>query len=503
MKKQSFILVLFAIFMASCQQDEILQTNTGETDQDLVTNENIEVKDGYLNFATEASFENFILSLESDSDTPSVSTRSGVCRFKGFTPIAELRKQIPSTRSSKGEEDEEMSVDEYNIMKAENLLIDPILTNIMDTTLRVGIEGRVYQVTEYGTFSASTANASFIKEAIAKFDVSQISSNKNGAYIDLPNGVTFTNTFGPGSSEESTLFPMDNEVVTRAAVADFHNGYNVNTYGWKNNSMWQKFWDAIRGKDVSKENNFSSTRRVQVNVFDINYAFYASAGIKVKMQKRKKIWFVKYWVSEDADKLAIGFNKVYGEMKYKNPRSFSAIAPTTSSSWGSFTGTLNGITSKFVFANYKKLDVVKDWVDDIFMFLPEITLVGNTYPNKDMMNKLYDTPADMVNSFLRSQTGRYVFEPIRKQIQPKDPRISYLVWGNSTTTYNKEKPYIMGVKEYGRGSSKTVRFDRSFGFSINNFSVSGFLPTEFDIDDIDAFGAAYYEGSWRGVRFVK
>jgi len=80
--------------------------------------------------------------------------------------------------------------------------------------------------------------------------------------------------------------------LTRAASNDtytenaFHVGYNTNSYLWKNHSVVQKFFDWLRGKDVSRENNFSKKHRVQMKVFDVNYGFYASAGIKVNMQKR-------------------------------------------------------------------------------------------------------------------------------------------------------------------------------------------------------------------------
>ena len=63
--------------------------------------------------------------------------------------------------------------------------------------------------------------------------------------------------------------------------------------------------------------------------------------------------------------------------------------------------------------------------------------------------------------------------------------------------------YITGVKEYTNCKSKSVIFDRSFGFSILNGSVSGFLPSDFDIKKLDVFGAAYYDKQWRGVRFYK
>ncbi|GAB6009686.1 hypothetical protein [Dysgonomonas reticulitermitis] len=88
--------------------------------------------------------------------------------------------------------------------------------------------------------------------------------------------------------------------------------------------------------------------------------------------------------------------------------------------------------------------------------------------------------------------------------QPKDPRIAYIVWGNTTMTFDKDKSYIIGVKEYaGKSETKSVRFDQSFGFNFLNGAVSGFVPTEFKIKEIDCFGAAYYGGVWKGVRLYK
>lgn len=132
--------------------------------------------------------------------------------------------------------------------------------------------------------------------------------------------------------------------------------------------------------------------------------------------------------------------------------------------------------------------------------MPEVEIKGNIYPNKDHMNKLYETPADEIYKFLKGQTSKWIYQPIKKQIQPKDPRLAYFVWGSTTTSYSKDKSYIMGVKEYGRRES--IRFDRSFGFTLNNKGVSGFVPSEFKIKDLDIFGAAYYNGTWKGVRFI-
>lgn len=61
----------------------------------------------------------------------------------------------------------------------------------------------------------------------------------------------------------------------------------------------------------------------------------------------------------------------------------------------------------------------------------------------------------------------------------------------------------MGVQEYGRRESKIIRFDVSFGIKINNGNVGDFVPSEFKIKEMDMFGAAYYGGTWKGIRFIK
>ena len=138
------------------------------------------------------------------------------------------------------------------------------------------------------------------------------------------------------------------------------------------------------------------------------------------------------------------------------------------------------------------------------MMLPFVDVVETKLriPSSTVLNAMYNTPAKEMSKLLQSVNNCY-FNKIQKRIQPKDPRIAYMVWGESDMTFDKSKPYIMGVMEYNSVSSKTIRFDQSFGFSFNNGKVKGFLPSEFKIENIDAFGAALYRGQWRGVRFVK
>ena len=100
-----------------------------------------------------------------------------------------------------------------------------------------------------------------------------------------------------------------------------------------------------------------------------------------------------------------------------------------------------------------------------------------------------------------------VYDPksgVEKIMEKKDPRMAYLVWGKTVKKYEKDKSFITGVKEYSNIASKTVRFDFSIGFYWNN-GLNFPIPMQissFNIESVDAFGAVYYNGSWKGVRFV-
>ena len=386
--------------------------------------------------------------------------------------------------------------------------MDDIMTHIVDTTLRICVENRLYKITELGTFSVDINKQYLLEETINRINSTIIDSLKAGESITLQNDVTFTKTFSDENISSSNMVVLEeldtNKIVTKASnnpyVNSFHNDYNVKSYVWKNHGFFKKIFDFLRGKDVSKENEFSSNRRVQVSVFDVNYAFYASAGIKVKMQKRKRFLGIPYWKSEKAEKLVIGFNGLDGVMKYNNPQNYSSINPSANKQWGTFTGTLNNIPSKFYYGLYSNLSFIKDWTNSIVCLIPEIRPGDNKWKD-NICNKLYETPAKLVYNQLKSLENKYIYNPIKRKITPTEPMVAYFVWGNTSISFDKEHPYITGIKEYSNCKSKSVIFDRSFGFSINNRSVSGFLPSEFDIKQLDVFGAAYYDKQWKGIRF--
>lgn len=515
MKKVLFLILTVIIIACSSDDIEVINYDNIISDNEEIDSAVSVSKEGYLVFDSPQSLKIYMENISCGQP----SERATRCiKTSGFISIAELDEQITQAKTRLDSlEDiddlsdvEEMTEDEYNIMKAENLLFDDVLTHLVDTTLRICVEGRLYKITEQGTFSVDTCKADLLKISIEEFDPEIKQSMQTGQSISLNNDVIFTNSFSEtniNSSEFQLIEKPVNDNTTKPESTEsytdnsFHTSYNVNTYEWKNHSVVQKFLDWLRGKDVSKENKFNKNRRVQVSVFDVNYAFYASAGIKVKMQKRKKFLGIPYWKLEKAEKIVIGFNALDGIMKYNNPRSYSSINPTMGTQWNAFTGALNGIQSKFFYGMYNDLAFIKDWTNEIICLIPEILPGDNNWKDK-IGNELYKAPANAVYAKLKSLENKYIYSPIKRCIMPTDPKMAYLVWGNSSTEFNKEHPYITGVREYSNCKSKSVIFDRSFGFSIINHGVSGFLPSEFDIKKLDVFGAAYYDNQWKGIRFT-
>lgn len=132
--------------------------------------------------------------------------------------------------------------------------------------------------------------------------------------------------------------------------------------------------------------------------------------------------------------------------------------------------------------------------------MPEVRIGDKNYTDK-ILNKIYNAPAEYVYKQSKSLINKKVYAPIEKQIKPTDPMVAYLYWGSSEFTFNKERPFITGIKEYSHKKSKSVIFDRSFGVSFIGVVPVPYTPSDFDIKSIDAFGAAYYDNKWLGVRF--
>ncbi|MBR4266194.1 MAG: hypothetical protein IKQ46_09085 [Bacteroidales bacterium] len=69
-----------------------------------------------------------------------------------------------------------------------------------------------------------------------------------GNTIILSNGVEFTRSFNNHNEKDNDDLVAVQNLSKDFASNSFHNGYNVESYKWKNRSLYQRFTDMLRGK---------------------------------------------------------------------------------------------------------------------------------------------------------------------------------------------------------------------------------------------------------------
>ncbi len=132
-----FLGILLFVCIPSCRYFE---EENSKSDY-LSSCDEIVVENGYLYFKTEDSFKDYINSL---SDAPNTRSAAGVTCIPGFVSIESRKLQI-QTRTSLTEPADDMTKEEYDTYKAESLLIDPVLTSVVDTNLVVRVEDKLFK----------------------------------------------------------------------------------------------------------------------------------------------------------------------------------------------------------------------------------------------------------------------------------------------------------------------------------------------------------------------
>lgn len=567
------VMLLVLSQFSACRQDRPIDlTSKSEYESQLDLND-----ENYLVFPDQKSFEDAIKYIE-ENEGSALRTASGISFTQpgNFKSVSSLKRELindinnlnrplrgdatslRSTDSSSLADLEEMTKEEFDIFKAEELLLEPAFYELMDTTMRVQISDTLYVVTEVGTFASHKNDKHMLYQTISDVrdmaaDLPNIrsiipiqrcemheqsesyelrayserecrgleshrmalSSLDRGDEYNFGNNVRYVNSFGgvdnpynddwtpvqiptyPSSSYDNIIYP------------EFHKPYNVTTEKWKNKTWAGKIWSGIVGKDIQRTNYFDRKHRVALQVYDVNYGFWTNAGIKVKFQERKKFLGIPYWKNKEAQKIALGFNYLHGVYHQKNPNTIDANArPLIGTDWKEFSGNIEKINAKFVHRIFSGVNIFKDWSNKICVIVPKIDLFGFNIVNpKDVEKMLYELPEKELVAFLNSNAKKYVLDPYKKTnfSTPPDPRIAYITYGNSIHDFST-KSYIMGVEEFSNMATKklTLNFAIGLSFKMNGgaFSLTPFLPTTFDLKSFDLFGAVYYNGEWRGVRMV-
>lgn len=211
--KNYFSGIFLLLVFFSCSEDSDLLLDNINENQESTLNKSSEVsitKEGFLSFSSFNALETIISNIEL-GEKIGVKPQTIVTRAinRDFESISALRECVDRDGGGGGytaqlptsdDDIEEMSIHEYRLMKAEELLLDNVLTEVLDTTLRIGVDDIVYKITDFGTFSAHKSKVALIDKAITLFSPSEINNHETGASIKLNSDVTFTNSFGRGGT---------------------------------------------------------------------------------------------------------------------------------------------------------------------------------------------------------------------------------------------------------------------------------------------------------------
>ena len=115
-------------------------------------------------------------------------------------------------------DEEELSVDEYNLSIAESIVRDELLYDFLDTTLRIGIGDYIYKITEDGTFAfkSSIYSTNYCDSILRDFDSSKYNYLNVGEYVELSNEVLYIKSFDKYACSEEVLMPEESFVGNKS-----------------------------------------------------------------------------------------------------------------------------------------------------------------------------------------------------------------------------------------------------------------------------------------------
>ena len=493
MKTKIYLLLLPLIIAgtASCEK-----SSGPETD----VRKNIEAVDGHLSFKTSGVFDNYISQLRgATSDTKSGGYTEGVeMDIPGFTSIAKRRDEILTKAGNIDRGGTQMSKEEWDIYNSEILIDDPVLEHVLDTNMFIEVGDYIYRITKHGTFKTLRTNdINEFLDVIDKFDVGVAESMPNGSETRIGKDVTFINTFyGKTNGTEFFGKPWEGETEPEETKAwygwgypiSLHTSYNVNTLNYPLGNKVNGFAMSL-GFNLTHSYLIDSNHSVVINFYNTNVGFYASQGVNVRIQEKRKRWLGSVWTNGKAERMALGFNGLHakhsfmlnGDMYFTNLRDMRNMN-VYNANMGS-AGTQQMVYKRTYESNVPYLSGLGSQVT---LVMPKFEYDGALI-TKDCYDKLQSmgicSAEDMANALVTvgGTSG---------------PALMYIPQPGSRSKYSNDAILTYGVKEVYNTYETGVNFLEYGGFE-------GFKPMYFSWTSfykVDVFGSIFYNGRWYGAR---
>lgn len=386
------------------------------------------------------------------------------------------------------------------------LVPDMTLRHFLNEKLEIEIENTIYKVTPFGTFYSASEDYEKLLRVLDKYYQSNATNTRIQNETLLEEGVYFEDTFGDQSYLPTYDTPVTGNVIyqandfavlapyTYALPKDDYQKFKTYSYGAK--TVVGQLIEGAFGGNSDFEENYNSTYRLRVKLYDFNYGFYKSLGMNAKLQK--KGW-TGIWALNDnvkAEKLILGWDGLLLNLKipYAMPIGYPSF-PT------------KGVSQEILnFTNFS---------------LPTGNVTDVRIPFLGVQSISYDDLEKMLKKILK-KTYSEITKEIWKEAEKSLATASYEIKQENVKSYRKVFPdeikLALTRHEISANNANELSFviDRSYGLtfkttngSFDSFSKNVLEPTlsstkkMYDIDAASVYGASVFQYQLKGIRIIK
>jgi hypothetical protein len=392
---------------------------------------------------------------------------------------------------------------------------DPYIESVLNNQNEVQIENTIYKITEYGVFICMPAKLERVYAIIDSLDGLEAPPDARASARDVENP-------GPGENEElianeeyvtdelsyvqSGIYRFEDPAVNTSVygsglplISDAPGGgtwnppvpdpnalpqavYNgLPTFDFNAQTFVGQLLQTLFGRTKAHFQNFDNSHRVKVNFYNVNFGFYASVGINVKMQT--KGW-TGIWRKLDTEQLRLGWDGLIIDFTMPNmPAPTIPQIGTGDLKLGDVSFPVHTITVAGQTITQQK---IRDALNGLWQ-----DAVDNTY--NGMIKKVWDyvtstlapgqyaTRKDYVSAF------RVVYPDKVKMVFGRYETIAH-----NTNEITKNFDWNAGFTFKWNGEGKAIE--------VQNFKANSY---KYNIQSGSIYGMAKYGGVWKGARIDK
>jgi hypothetical protein len=466
-----------------------------------------------------------------------------VLRGKGFKPLTPIfnenqteeiqnyvlskKKRIANRNREFGVVSKSVSTSEDEIDLDDDLIVDPVLSGLLNEDREIIVADSLYKYTETGLYFClvkdkqklydylNKLTPSSKREQIAKIasrvapceqamqktaskmiQEQEVTNVGDGISRFVPakdcGGVNIYNPPAPVVVVSPVVVPTPKLIKSNLEISRIEK---------------QGFFEKIFGESEVDTEDFGDGRRIKIKFWNQNYFIFSSLGCSAKFQKREKLLGVSYWEKSYATKIELGVNDVSYDYNFNVP-----VYNAAKYNYENFFIEINGV--KYAGSGKQIIDFPSGSTNFPFSEPAPEQLVVHIY-RKDLLeinydaNKIYNQAVDLAvkQAFRQIVSYNPALNVVATKVENGD--IPYKVIAVDPLS-NKATISTQGLKwTYNDDHEITHYFDFNFllTYKSNYANAGDYLQglkgsTKYTALRADIYGAALHNNVWKGRRLI-